>query len=217
MNEKEGLNKGENSLTSENFEEKIGIWEFIKETVRFTFLSLLIVAPIRIFVAQPFLVSGNSMVPTFSNNDYLIVDQLSYYFNEPKRGEVIIFRYPQDTTKFFVKRIVGLPNEIVKIENGRVSIASKKSPENFVSIDEFYVKKKDLRNSDVKFILGNDEYFVMGDNRTASSDSREWGPLKEKLITGRALLRLFPIAHVEFLPGDYANVFSSMKKLNFQK
>ena len=101
------------------------VWDFIKEIAKFTVLSLLIVAPFRIFIAQPFLVSGGSMDPTFADGEYLIIDEISYNFKNPERGQVVVFRYPNDPSKYFIKRIIGLPGETVIYKNGEVTIKDK--------------------------------------------------------------------------------------------
>jgi signal peptidase I len=142
-------------------------WEFVK----FTLIAVLIVVPIRLWIAQPFIVSGKSMEPTFHNGDYLIVDELSYNFNEPQKNDVIIFRYPLEPSKYYIKRIEGLPGEKIKT-NGK------------------------------EITLGENEYYVLGDNRGASSDSRSWGPLKENFIVGRAFVRLWPFNNLGVLPGQ---------------
>jgi signal peptidase I len=172
------------------------------ELVRFAIIALVIVVPIRLFVAQPFIVSGSSMVPTFENSEYLIVDELSYHLSGPHRDDVVVFKYPLDQKKFFIKRIIGLPNETVKITNGIVTIINNKYPDGFI-LDEPYIKDK--FGSDQNTTLGENEYFVMGDNRNASSDSRVWGPVHRKFLVGRALLRLFPINKISFLPGHYSH------------
>lgn len=170
------------------------------ELVRFALIAFAIVIPIRVFIAEPFVVSGSSMVPTFINGDYLIVDKISYRLNDPKRDDVIIFRYPNDTTKFFIKRIIGLPNETVDIKGNEIMITNKEHKDGF-KLDQPFVKN--IASNNTHFELKNDEYFVMGDNRPASSDSRYWGAVKRKLITGRAFLRLLPINNINILPGDY--------------
>lgn len=170
------------------------------ELVRFIFIALLIVIPIRILIAEPFVVSGASMVPTFQNGNYLIIDKLSYKFTDPKRNDVVIFHYPNDKTKFFIKRIIGLPNETVDIKGSTVTITNTENPESFV-LDEPYVKN--IANNTTHLELKNDEYFVMGDNRSGSSDSRYWGAVKKDLLAGRAFLRLLPINKVNLLPGKY--------------
>ncbi|MEW5908057.1 MAG: signal peptidase I [Patescibacteria group bacterium] len=145
----------------------------IREYIRFTFIVLFIVLPIRFWIAQPFIVSGASMVPTFENGDYLIIDELSYHLRTPQKGEVIIFRYPLDPSKFFIKRIIGVPGDTVEINGGKI-------------------------------LLKDNEYYVLGDNRNNSLDSRIWGTLDRNLIVGRALVRLWPITDMSLLPGQDA-------------
>ena len=113
------------------------------ELIRFIFIALIIVVPIRILVAEPFVVSGNSMVPTFENENYLIVDKISYRLSDPKRDDVVIFRYPKDQTKFFIKRIIGLPNETIQINNGKVTIfpCDKLSDCASITLNESYIRE----------------------------------------------------------------------------
>ncbi len=170
------------------------------ELARFAIIAIAIVIPIRVFIAQPFIVSGSSMVPTFENGEYLVVDEVSYRLGEPKRGDVVIFKYPNDTTKFFIKRIIGLPNETIDIKGSEVTITNREHPEG-LKLDQPYVKN--AANDKTHFELKEDEYFVMGDNRTASSDSRYWGAVPRKLIVGRAFLRLLPPSHLGLMPGDF--------------
>lgn len=170
-----------------------------KEIFRFSLIALIIVLPIRLFVAQPFIVSGASMETTFSTGQYLIVDQLSYYFEEPKRGEVIVFRYPKDPSKYFIKRVIGLPGDTITIDGGTVTITNSEFPGGMV-LKESYVRSM-RPTSSLTEVLGTNEYFVMGDNRDASSDSRAWGVLQKDKIIGRAFLRLFPFTKIEVFPG----------------
>ncbi len=180
--------------------EKKTLGQSVWELVRFALLAIIIVVPIRMFIAEPFVVSGNSMHPTFENADYLIVDKLSYRMNEPKRDEIIIFRYPKDESKLFIKRVIGLPNETVDIKGSKVTITSEKNKEGF-TLDEPYVKN--ISNDVTHIELKGDEYFVMGDNRSGSSDSRYWGPVKRKLMVGKVLVRLLPVNKVNVWPGYY--------------
>lgn len=170
------------------------------ELARFALIAIIIVIPVRIFIAQPFLVSGSSMLSTFENGDYLIVDEISYRFSEPHRGDIVIFRYPQDPSKFFIKRIIGLPGEKVEITNNQVVVFNDKNPNGLV-LDEHYTSS--FTSSNIEIDLNSQEYFVMGDNRAGSSDSRQWGPVNENLIIGRALLRLWPVGKIGIMPGDY--------------
>lgn len=174
---------------------------FVGEVIRFSIIALLIVLPIRLFIAQPFIVSGASMETTFSSGEYLIVDQLTYQFEEPERGDVIIFRYPKDPSKFFIKRIVGLPGDSLTIQGRTVTVTNETHPEG-ISLEEPYVLDMSPQPP-LTETLGEGEYFVMGDNRDASSDSRVWGVLHEDRIIGRAYLRLFPLTEMDYLPGAY--------------
>ncbi|MFA6000110.1 MAG: signal peptidase I [Candidatus Paceibacterota bacterium] len=180
--------------------EKKSFWQSSRELIFFALLSLAIVAPIRIFIAQPFIVSGSSMYPTFSNNDYLIVDEISYRLGEPERYDVVIFHYPVDTSKFFIKRIIGLPGETVDIKGKDVTIQNNENPNGF-KLDQSFINNE--MNSTKHYVLKDDEYFVLGDNRNASSDSRVWGAVPKKLLIGKAFVRLYPFNKIDFKPGDY--------------
>lgn len=193
----------ENTALKKDFLQKNsgGEKHWLREIIELIVLSVLIVAPIRLFVVNPFVVSGSSMVPTFHNAEYLIVDQMTYRFQEPKRGDVVIFHYPKDETKFFIKRIIGLPGETVILKEGSVTI---EAPNKVATpLTESYVKNKSLDSG--KYTLGEEQYFVMGDNRISSSDSRVWGELEKELIVGRALLRLLPITEISIFPGKQEN------------
>ncbi len=182
---------------------KSGVRIFFSELIRFVLIAVFVVLPIRVFIAQPFIVSGSSMDPTFENGEYLIVDEISYRFDEPERGDVIIFKYPKDPSKYFIKRIIGLPGETVTISATRVHITTSKGEEldEQIILDEAYLSHPTLGSSSLT--LDADEYFVMGDNRPASSDSRIWGPLPRDHIIGRALVRLLPIGRVGVFPGKH--------------
>lgn len=172
----------------------------ILDTAKFVFVALLLITPFRYFVAQPFIVSGASMVPTFEQNEYVVIDKLSYRMSEPGRGDIIIFRYPLDTSQYFIKRIVGLPGEEVNIQNGIVTVTGDSGVARI--LDEPY-RSSSVSARPMDTVLAEDEYFVLGDNRAASSDSREWGPLQKKHIVGRAFVSLFPLRDVMLYPGEY--------------
>tara|TARA_Y100000310_G_C20672541_1_gene811107 strand:- start:1650 stop:2243 length:594 start_codon:yes stop_codon:yes gene_type:complete len=161
------------------------------------FITFLIALFIRVFIAQPFVVNGASMEPTFETSEYLIVDELSYRFREPLRGEVIIFKFPQDTSKFFIKRIVALPGETVEIRNNKITITHEDGSS--ITSEDAYLTWP--TSGSTKVTLADEEYFVLGDNRTVSSDSRQWGPVIEDLIVGRAFMRFLPITDLNYLPG----------------
>jgi signal peptidase I len=171
----------------------------LAEIVRFSIIAILLVIPIRMFIAQPFIVSGASMDETFHSGEYLIVDQVTYHFEKPSRGDVVIFRYPRDPSKFFIKRVIGVPGDTITIENAQVSISNESNPSGF-TLDEPYIKSMQPA-APFKETLGDREYFVMGDNRDKSSDSRAWGVLQEERIIGRAFVRLFPPNELSYLPG----------------
>ena len=176
----------------------------LAEIIRFSIIALIIVIPVRMFIAQPFIVSGASMEETFHNGEYLIVDQLTYHYESPKRGEVVIFRYPRDTSKYFIKRVIGIPGDTVTIEGNVVTITNEANPDGVV-LDESYIASMEP-NTFLTEELSDQEYFVMGDNCDRSSDSRVWGILHEDKIVGRAFLRLFPVSGVEVFPGALEEV-----------
>lgn len=186
-------------ITEENTDTDPKAPNQLSEIIRFSIIALLIVFPIRLFVAQPFIVSGASMMETFHNGEYLIVDQVSYQLHDPRRGDVVIFRYPRDPSKFFIKRIIGTPGDTVIIEGSKVTIKNTTYPEGLV-LSEPYIKSMNPNNA-LTETLGDREYFVMGDNRDQSSDSRVWGILMEDRIVGRAFLRLFPPQVADVWPG----------------
>lgn len=175
------------------------LWEILKVII----ISLAIVLPIRYFVAQPFIVRGASMEQNFYDREYLVIDELSYYFREPERGEAIVFRYPRDPRQFFIKRIVGLPGEKVETKDGRIKVFNKDFPGGFILEEPYLTPPGLLTRPDVEVSLGGDDFFVLGDNRNSSSDSRVWGPLRRELIVGRAVFRAWPFARFGLVP-DYA-------------
>ncbi len=174
-----------------------------REILTFVVLAIVIVVPIRLFVAQPFVVEGESMHPTFETGDYLIVDQLSYRLGDPKRGDVVVFRYPNNPSVFYIKRVIGLPGETVHIDKGQTSITKTDGTE--LMLDESYVVAEDA-TYDLDSTLGPNQFFVMGDNRPKSSDSRAWGPLPREDLMGRAYIRLLPATQIGVLPGAVSEV-----------
>jgi len=166
---------------------------FIWEITKIVIIALLIVVPIRYFIFQPFFVRGRSMEPNFENGDYLIIDEISYRFRDPQRGEVIVFKYPQNPSQRYIKRIIGLPGETIEIEDGKVIIYQK----NFgaqVLDESSYLPPYLETPGDTRVSLDENEYFVLGDNRVSSSDSRRWGPLPREDIVGRVFFRAWPFA-----------------------
>lgn len=177
------------------------LWDFLKIIL----VALIIIVPIRYFVFQPFIVSGSSMEPNFQSGQYLIIDELSYHFTAPQRGQVVVLHYPKDPKQYFIKRIIGLPGEKVEVNNGRVTIFNAVHPDG-VTLDESYLISQNLTYPhDVSMVggqkiltLGPDQYFMMGDNRLASSDSRDWGILPRSKMVGKVLLRVLPVSAFRF-------------------
>jgi signal peptidase I len=162
------------------------VFLFLLETAKIFIIALAIVIPIRYFLFQPFFVKGASMVPNFQDGQYLIIDEISYRLRAPERGEVIVFKYPNDPSQKYIKRIIGLPGETVEVKNGEVFINEK-----LLSESDYFKSPIDTSGFS-KVTLGQNEYFVLGDNRAASSDSRIWGILPKKDIIGRVALRAWP-------------------------
>jgi signal peptidase I len=188
-----------NNDNSSNWLSKENLKSVAKEIGIFALIAFGVVLPFRMFIAEPYLVDGRSMDPTFATGDYLIVDKFSYRIGTPKRNTVIVFKYPRDTKKSFIKRVIGLPGETVIVNYNTVKIINKENPEGFV-IDQSYVVHN-MVGSSTTMTLKDDEYFVMGDNRLESYDSRFWGPLNKKFILGEPILQLLPIKAISILPG----------------
>jgi signal peptidase I len=173
-----------------------------RSLVAYTILAIGLALVIRFFVAAPYIVSGSSMEPTFFNLHYLIVDRLSYDFESPQRGDVIVFDLPQDTSRALIKRVIGLPGETVVITGNAVTVINAANPQG-ITLSEPYLDPQDLGGaSNIRVTLGADEFFVLGDNRKVSADSRLWGTLPRSDIVGRVFLRLFPFTKLGVLPGE---------------
>lgn len=160
-------------------------WLATKEIVEAVVIALVTVFIIRSFLIQPFLVNGASMEPNFKDGNYLLVDEISYRFREPQRGEVVVFRYPNDRSVYFIKRIVGLPGERIEIHDGKIFVDGQE-------LTEEYFSPLPYTEGRIAIHLQDDEYWVLGDNRTYSFDSRNWGPIKRDDIIGLARIRVFP-------------------------
>lgn len=181
----------------ENFTKKlvnflISAGIFILEMVKVAVLAGITIALIRYYLFKPFYVKGASMEPNFHEKEYLIIDELSFRFREPVRGEVIVFRFPEDPKEYFLKRIIGLPGETVKITEGKIFIYNIENPEGF-ELKESYLPKELITEGDRTSKVGENQLFVLGDNRPNSFDSRRFGPIDKSLVVGRAWLRGWPI------------------------
>lgn len=155
---------------------------------------MLIIKLIQVILIQPFIVDGGSMLPNFTDKDVLIIDKISYKFSKPKRGDVIVFKFLKEGSpmngKYFIKRLMALPGDQIIIENGKTKIIESGTKNKILNIEEDFVKYKDYAHNAIT-ILKEDEYFVMGDNRLGSYDSRAWGPIHYSQISGPALLEIF--------------------------
>ncbi len=190
-------NKNDEIQNSNTSMQTVGafVWDLIKILI----IALIIIVPFRTFVAEPFVVSGSSMLPNFHNGDYLIIDRLSYITGSPARGDVIVLKYPKDTTQFFIKRIIGLPGETVKLAQGKVVIVNKDHPEGFQLNEPYLSNPIETFGKTDPTTLGSGEFFVLGDNRVASSDSRVWGILPRDDIVGRVWARIFHFNEAGFI------------------
>jgi len=172
-----------------------------KALVFYTLIALAIAVFVRFFIAAPYIVSGASMDPTFKSWDYLIIDRISWHLEEPSRGDVVVFKFPQDPSRSFIKRVIGLPEETVILSGTKVQIKNEEHPEGFF-LTENYIAEENARPAHTTVTLSKDEYFVLGDNRLQSADSRVWGNLPRELIVGRPIVRLFPFSEIDILPGE---------------
>lgn len=172
-----------------------------RSLIVYTVVALALAFFIRFFIAAPYVVSGASMIPTFHDYHYLIIDRVSYGLEGPTRGDVIVLDLPQDTSRALIKRVIGLPGETVSLTGTSVTIINAEHPDGFV-LTEPYLDPQNLGGpTDIKVTLGADQYYVLGDNRRVSADSRSWGVLPREDIVGRAFLRLFPFNQIGILPG----------------
>jgi signal peptidase I len=173
------------------------IWDFFKIVI----IALVIIIPIRYFIFQPFIVSGSSMEPNFQNGQYLVIDELTYHFAAPMRGQVVVLHPPiLNSKQYYIKRVIGLPGEKIEIDNGSVVIFNSTHPEGVVVVEPYLSSQNLTFPHDATIVggkkiiaLGPGEYFMMGDNRLASSDSRDWGVLKRSEMVGKVFLRVLPL------------------------
>lgn len=177
---------------------------FVFELFKVGILAALTIGLIRYFLFKPFYVKGASMEPNFYDHEYLIVDELSFRLRAPERGEVVVFKYPEQPSEYFLKRIIGLPGERVKVSGGHVIIYNKEHPDG-VEISESYLPADLDTAGENTYTVGSDQYFVLGDNRPNSFDSRRFGPIDKKYVVGRAWLRGWPFSRVKrFTVPDYS-------------
>jgi len=194
-------------------EQRVGGQESYLSLVLYTIIALALAFLIRIFLAAPYVVDGTSMLPTFQNYNYLIVQKETaclpfvsscIYLGEPQRGDVIVLDLPQETSRALIKRVIGLPGDTVVISGSEpsISISNAQNPQGFV-LNEPYIDPANYGGpTDIRVTLGADQYYVLGDNRDVSADSRTWGILPRQDIVGRVLIRLYPFNELGVLPGE---------------
>jgi len=207
------MTEEKNNQPSEEYGFKGVIWELVK----MVFWVVVIIVPLRVFLIQPFFVQGASMEPNFEDKEYLIINELGYKttevgftyggkevnvftaksFKELKRGDVVVFRYPKNPSIYYIKRIIGLPGEKIEIRDKRVKIYNSENPEGFVLDESSYLSASVETSGDQVIQLSGTEYFVLGDNRSYSSDSRSWGPVPENDVIGKVLLRAWPFGRAK--------------------
>jgi len=159
---------------------------FYREIIESVAIAVLLAVVIRLFILEPFYIPSGSMEPALRENDRIIVSKLNYHFQEPKRGDVVVFKYPLDPKRNFVKRLIAVGGETVAVKNSVLYINGQPVPEDYLPkglrINENYGPVE----------VPNGSYFMMGDNRNNSDDSRKWGFLPEELIVGKAVVLYWP-------------------------
>lgn len=189
MMEDPGLYDPKQEQTSKMYAAKVVFIELAKIIT----LVIMIIVLVRYFLFRPFDVQGASMEPNYVEDEYLIIDELSYRFSLPERGDVIVFRSQDKNKEFFLKRIVGLPNEKIKVQGGKVVVYNGIQPDGVVIDEDMYLPASEFTDGELVVTLEGDEYFVLGDNRGVSFDSRKFGPINRDSIVGRVWLRGWPV------------------------
>lgn len=194
-----------------------GVGAIFWELIKMVFWVVVIIVPLRVFLIQPFFVQGASMEPNFEDKEYLIINELGYKttevgfsyggkeinfftvgsFKELQRGDVVVFRYPKNPSVYYIKRIIGLPEEKIEISASIVKIYNSEQPTGFELDESAYLPVGEDTSGDQVAQLSESEYFVLGDNRNYSSDSRSWGPVPEVDIVGKVLLRAWPFGRAK--------------------
>ncbi|MFZ1720586.1 MAG: signal peptidase I [Candidatus Moraniibacteriota bacterium] len=188
-------------------------WGSFFELLKVLLFAAVIIIPVKTFFFQPFFVEGASMEPSFFGGDYLIVNEFGYKttdirlgdtldfsvrpFRELLRFDAVVFRYPRNPSQYFIKRVIGLPGETVQIKDSRVTIYNKEHPNGFALDDHSYLLPRVITTDMAAVELKPKEYFVLGDNRQNSYDSRVIGPIPENKIIGKVLMRMWPLPNAD--------------------
>ena len=186
-------------------EQKNSLFSYIGDIVETIVVAAAIFVVVYLFLIQPHQVRGGSMEPNFFDKEYILTDKLTYRFSKPKRGDVIICRAPKNADYDFIKRVIALPSEKIKIEDGKIIITNKDHPNGERLFEPYNVEGITTGGSSLsegsQITVGDDQYFVLGDNRNHSSDSREWGPVPKSNIVGKTWLRYWPLNRIDFIKG----------------
>lgn len=207
------ISNQDNGRQSES-EEYLSIESLFMEMIRVFVLAVVIIIPVRVFLFQPFFVQGSSMQPNFQDGEYLVISEIGYKqtrvgwsdqfsfnvasFRELPRQDVVVFRFPKNPEEFFIKRVIGLPKEAVEIKRGKVIIYNDQHKDGFILDESAYLSADVLTEDMPRMELSENEYFVMGDNRQFSYDSRKIGPIEKDKIIGRVLLRAWPTGRLSW-------------------
>ena len=180
-----------NEVAKESFK------QFAFEILKIIIISLIIILPVRYYLVQPFYVKGQSMEPNFHDNEYLIINEIGYRLNLPERGDIIVFKYPKNPSEFYIKRIIGLPGETIKIKDNQIIIFNAENPGGKILDENAYLASGTETAGNLSVTLNDNEYYVLGDNRASSKDSRYFGPVDKKYIIGRTWLRGWPFDRIK--------------------
>jgi len=202
------------NLNTDNFVELTPaqkVIHFIWDLMKVVIIALLIILPVRYFLIKPFYVKGASMEPSFYDDEYLIINEITYGLHipfsggriyplgHPQRGDIIVFRYPKDPSQYFIKRVIALPGETVEIKDHQVYVLSPSGKKQLLD-EASYLPNYINTVGDRTWTLNFDEYYVMGDNREFSLDSRVFGPVNREMIVGKVWLRGWPVWRLTLFP-----------------
>ena len=158
----------------------------LKEVLESIVIAVVLAIIIRMFIIEPYYIPTGSMEPTLMVNDRIIVSKVNYHFTEPKRGDIVVFKYPKDTTRSFVKRLIGLPGDVVEIKDSMLYVNGQATPEEYLPLGLEYADFGPVQ-------VPENNYFMLGDNRDNSEDSRYWGFLPQDLMVGKAVFIYWPV------------------------
>lgn len=182
------------------------VFRFFFDILESIVVALAIFVVVYLFLFQPHQVKGASMEPNFHDGEYILTNKFQYHFETPKRGDVIVFKSPQNPDIDYIKRVIGLPGDRVKLIDNHFYINGTKLEESYIAPELFTYNGQYLKDN-MEVVIPQDYYFVAGDNRPRSSDSREWGPIERSSIIGKSQFRYWPFDRMGLIEGvSYPNV-----------